>query len=58
MYNLQGASFAVANIAGHVARVLAFTPRESFWKTLCAAARAGVYSENCNCPPNTGHVET
>ena len=35
--NLQGISFAVANMTGHVARVLASNPRESIWRCLQAS---------------------
>ena len=38
--NLQGTSFAVANMTGHVARVLASSSRESLWEALAAQATA------------------
>jgi hypothetical protein len=38
--NLQGVSFAVANMTGHVGRALGSTPRESIWEALAAQAEA------------------
>jgi hypothetical protein len=38
--NLQGISFAVANMTGHVARALASSSHESIWDVLAAQARS------------------